>query len=389
MLIDVSRLIARKYIGTIPTGIDKVCIEYVKRYKKDARAYIAFRGWSITLSKKTSDSLFDLLLDSLIKRKALIFKLIGLFFNSVFSNEKELNGKILLNVGHMGADNDLYFERIKKLRLKSIYMVHDLIPIRFPEYVTFGKDVKHTKRIKQYLKTSTAIITNSQDTLDDLKNYAEEEYAIEPKELIVAPLGIDECFNIQASFDETINTKPYFVMIGTIEPRKNHIMILNIWRELTKKYGAQTPKLIIIGARGWQYENVTAMLDRCQILKNTVEEKGSCSNAELVHLLKNAKALLFPSHSEGYGIPLFEALNLRTPVIASPLAVFKEFAGDIPEYIDINDSKEWMNTIIDFAQSYSEKRANALNRISNFKTPSWESHFKIVDSLIDKIREER
>jgi hypothetical protein len=65
---------------------------------------------------------------------------------------------------------------------------------------------------------------------------------------------------------------PYFVICSTIEPRKNHLLILQVWRELVQREGAGAPKLVIVGGRGWKFEAVAALLDRSPVLRGHVIE---------------------------------------------------------------------------------------------------------------------
>ena len=95
---------------------------------------------------------------------------------------------------------------------------------------------------------------------------------------------------------------PYFVMLGTIEPRKNHLLLLHVWRRLVAET-PNAPRLVIVGARGWENEQVADVLDRAESLKAHVVEMSRLRSADLVALLSGARALLAPSFGEGYGLP--------------------------------------------------------------------------------------
>jgi glycosyltransferase involved in cell wall biosynthesis len=86
-------------------------------------------------------------------------------------------------------------------------------------------------------------------------------------------------------------------------------------------------------------------------------------------------------------MPLVEALALGVPVIASDLAVFREIAGDIPEYIDPLDGVRWAEQVMAYAQPDSRERAAQLQRIEHFKTPTWGEHFVKVDGLLARLGE--
>lgn len=175
------------------------------------------------------------------------------------------------------------------------------------------------------------------------------------------------------------------MMLGTIEPRKNHWFVLHVWRRLVELHGKQAPTLVIIGRRGWECENAVDMLERCAPLRGKVVEEGHCSDARLHDFLHHAQALLFPSFVEGYGMPLVEALVTKVPVIASDLPVFREIAADVPEYLDPLDGPGWISSVLDYAKPASQKRQSQLARIQHFEAPTWSQHFKAVDDFIEAL----
>ncbi len=176
--------------------------------------------------------------------------------------------------------------------------------------------------------------------------------------------------------------EPYFVVLGTIEPRKNHLLLLNLWRRLVEEFGQQVPRLVVIGQRGWECEQVVDMLERCEALKGVVVELNGCDDVALATWLHHAQALLFPSFAEGYGIPLVEAMSLGTPVIASDLPVFHELAGDIPEYLDPLDGEGWRKAVLEYTMLGSSLRNAQLVRLAGWQAPEWSAHFEKVDAFM-------
>jgi glycosyltransferase involved in cell wall biosynthesis len=127
------------------------------------------------------------------------------------------------------------------------------------------------------------------------------------------------------------------------------------------------------------------MLERCEALRGLVHERSGCSDLELARYLGHARALLFPSFAEGYGMPLVEALALGTPAIASTLPVFREVAGNVPDYLDPLDGPGWTQAILDYAAPESPLRAAQLQRMAGFRTPTWQRHFETVESLLERL----
>jgi glycosyltransferase involved in cell wall biosynthesis len=176
----------------------------------------------------------------------------------------------------------------------------------------------------------------------------------------------------------------YFVVVGTIEPRKNHLLLLDVWDRLVAKLGNAAPTLVVIGQRGWECENVVARLER-SAGSGRVVELPRCSDAELGNYLHHARALLFPTFVEGYGMPLVEALVAGVPGIASDLGVFREVAGDVPEYADPSDADAWEALVIEYAAPGSARRAAQLQRLARFESPTWDAHFAQVDTLLGEL----
>lgn len=291
---------------------------------------------------------------------------------------KPKHGEVLLHLGHSGLEKSELGRLVQKYQLRLICMVHDLIPITHPEFCRAGTTEKHILRMKHLLTWSSGVLSNSQSTLNALTQFSELHKLTMPA-CVVAHLPA-------ASLPKSSTTPPlqtpYFVILGTIEGRKNHVLILDVWQRLIDTLPENTPKLVLIGQRGWACDDVLHRLDNDSGLKPYVIELNNCDDATLSNWLGHAKALLFPSHVEGYGIPLVEALSVGTPVIASDLDVFHEIAGDIPEYLNPDDAGSWLTAIEDYRLEDSHRRKAQMERLKGFEEPSWESHFIKAETLI-------
>lgn len=178
---------------------------------------------------------------------------------------------------------------------------------------------------------------------------------------------------------------PTFVTLGTIEARKNHLLLLEIWSDLVKSLGSETPRLLVIGQRGWEADPVFRLLDGNDSLKGHVIELNHSTDRELANHLASARALLFPSFTEGYGLPVIEALSTGTPVIASDLPVFREICGDIPAYFSPSDAARWKEAILDYARPESAARAAQIERMASFRKPDWDTHFNLVETWLGRL----
>ena len=378
MLIDVTRLVDRFMQGRLPTGVDRVGLAYVRHYAAQAQAVVRWAGRSWVLPAQQSARLFAWLLAPTTTRAALRILLSGFVRGGL---RRPAAGSVLFNTGHSGLEQARYSATLKKMQVRPVFMVHDLIPITHPEYSRPGEAARHAARMHALLDLAAGVIANSQATLDQLNQFARQSgQAMPPATVALLAPGV-------ALSQPGVRpiAKPYFVILSTIEPRKNHWLLLHVWRHLVETLGAAAPHLVIIGQRGWECENVVDMLERCAALKDHVTERSNCSDTELVNYLHHAQALLFPSFVEGYGMPLIEALALGVPVIASDLVVFRELAGDIPDYIDALDGARWSQQILHYTQPDAAARQAQWARMQGFRTPDWATHFAHVERLLAQL----
>lgn len=386
LLIDVSRLVWRRWSGTRATGIDRICLAWLEYYAPRAQAVIVHRRGKAILPQGTSRKLFDLLLrPERSKRDMLKFRLdmirLGLGHGTSLQDRLSGRGRIWLNAGHTGLDVPGLAEWCRRRELRPVYLVHDLIPITHPHFCREGEEDRHKHRIRTMLATAAGVVANSEDTLFNYENYAREAGAkLSPR--IVAWPGTHEL----AQARPEVLAEPSFVVLGTIEGRKNHKLLLSVWQDLVAeaKRGngpKKTPRLVIFGRRGWQADDVFALLEHHDFAGHVVEV-GPQSDAQLARELRGARALLFPSFVEGFGMPMVEALAAGVPVIASDIPVFREVGQGVPDLLPASDPRAWRDAILEYAREGSETRARQKARMTQFRTPTWAEHFARIDRLI-------
>ncbi len=274
-------------------------------------------------------------------------------------------------------------ERLKKKgKLKLVYFVHDILPTLLPEYFEPGAEARTRRRMETAARLADLIIANSQSTATAFRDTFGK--GISPDRIVAAPIGIALSRPSQRP-ESGAASSSYFVHIGTLEPRKNHLLLLNLWRTLRTTLGNSTPRLILVGGRGWENENAVDMLERSPSLRGFVEERGRVPDGQLPLLLSNARALLLPSFGEGFGMPLAEALALGAPAICSDIPAFREVGGSVPEYLDPLDGVAWRDMVIDYAMPGSLRRKSQLERLASWQAPTWQQHFAAIQMPLDKL----
>lgn len=377
LLLDVSRLVWRFWRGGLATGIDRVCHAYVEHFRGRSQALVQRGGAYYVLAPQHSDQLFELFSRTGSGFRRQFLRAAPSAFAAARRTPRR-PGMLYVNIGHTGLNEPSLPRWISRNRVRAVYLVHDLIPLLHPEYCRPGEELKHRHRMENVLKSAHGLIGNSQSTIDDLAFFAAASGLPMPPSMAawIAGSRIPEPVSPR-TFD-----RPHFVIVGTIEGRKNHSLLLHIWKRLVARYGSECPLLVVVGQRGWEASHALAMLDRAVDLKEHVLELGECSDQELAGLIAGARALLMPSCAEGFGLPVAEALQLGTPVIASDLPVFREFAGEIPTYLDFLDGVAWESTILAFTGE-SLERERQVRAMEGYRSPDWQSHFSAVEDWLE------
>ncbi len=268
--------------------------------------------------------------------------------------------------------------------LKRVMFIHDTIPCDFPEYCREHEGPKHLLRLRNAFRYATHLVVNSEYTARRMDHWREVMGAPELP-FAVIPIGVDPGVLAHATVtaSHVPPKRPYFIVLGTIEPRKNHALLVHLWRDFAETLAPEEiPELLIIGRRGWDNESLFRTLDRCESLRNHVHEMNRVLDDELWPLLCGSRAILFPSFVEGWGMPMVEALGLGVPVIGSDIAPFQEAGQGIPTLLSPLDGKGWRNTILSFSRNDSPARLEQLERLKSYRPPTWDAHFQQLASFL-------
>jgi len=402
IVLDLSRLLSRAE-RAVPTGIDRVELAYAEHFvatQGDRASFVGMLSWGRfgLLSRPQAQALIAALAQvwrsdppdpDALKRAAAAAR--ALRIERLWRGELGLRAAlarggeppVYLHMSHQRLERASMIERLKRRSgARFVCMVHDLLPLELPEYVRPGHEARHVRRMTTVARFADAVIVNSAATRDALQRFLDGSGRSPP--ILVAPLGIDIARDSDRAADPPKGS-PYFVCVGTIEPRKNHLLLLNVWRRLAAELGAAAPRLVLVGQRGWENEQVIDMLERSPAIRSLVEERNSLSDPAMARLLAGASAALVPSFGEGYGLPLVEALALGVPALCSDLPAFQEVAGGVAEFLDPLDGPAWRAAILDYAQPGSPRRAAQCARIAGWRRPAWSDHFVGVDALLAEV----
>src|SRR5271166_3915688 len=290
-------------------------------------------------------------------------------------------GAIYLNVAQHLFERPIFFQWLKKRKdISNVFMIHDLLSLDYPEYFSPDNLRIFRRRLATAFLHADAFLVSSHAVEQRLELELRREGSrrrpihVQPFPSPLEGAGRDQATGILR------RGHPYFVMLATVEPRKNHLLLLYLWRDLVLR-DPQAPRLVMVGARGWESEQVADILDRSVALRGHILEIRGLPSPDLIDLLRGARALLMPSFDEGYGLPLVEALSTGTPVVASDIAVFHEVTQERATFLSPLNGEAWRDVIERLAgdeDCAAEKRAEA----AKFEPPVWAGYFEEVDRFL-------
>lgn len=274
---------------------------------------------------------------------------------------------------------------IRKPGLKTVVTVHDLGSQYLPKMHQLKQRAYLSLMQSYQLKTASKIIAVSNATREDLI----KKIGINPKKIKVAYEGYDQKLFKQSKTDTLVNSLiPYFLFVGTVQPRKNLERIIRAFARIKDEQSSPLDKnLVVAGEKGWMSDEIYELPKKLGIEKN-VKFLGYVPEKDLPALYSNAKALVFSSLFEGFGLPILEAQACGCPVITSNLSSMPEIAsppaGGGAIFVDpysIDDIVEGIRRIEDRRLRMEMIKAG----LENVKRFSWEKCAKETLKVLENI----
>ncbi|MCV6631191.1 MAG: glycosyltransferase family 4 protein [Flavobacteriaceae bacterium] len=258
---------------------------------------------------------------------------------------------------------------IEHTGIPSVVTVHDLIFMRYPKlYSAFDRRM-HIKKVRHACQVADLVIAISEQTKKDLIDYLH----VPDQKIVVVYQGCHAVFKqpqtpvqIQKVLDTHKLPKDFILNVGTIEPRKNALLLL--------KAVANTNDQIVLVGKKTNYQQLLDPFIKKHKMRDRVHFLSGLTLEELAALYQQAQMLVYPSVFEGFGIPIVEALYSRTPVITTKGGCFAEAGGPHSYYINPTSVSELQACI----QEIQTQKANVNNRVEK----GWEYAQQFRDNVI-------
>lgn len=257
----------------------------------------------------------------------------------------------------------------RRTRVPKVVTIHDLVAFTHPKTIPAKYALYMRALIRRATRAAIRVITVSESVRQEVV----ARFAIDPARVIAIPHGVSERFRPadSAAIDDARRRhrleRPYLLFVGNLEPRKNLPGLVRAFRLVRERWPTALD-LAVAGQVAWKSASLVEEL-RAADVRDSVKLLGYVPTADLPALYSGAAAFVFPTHWEGFGMPVLEALACGTPVVASRIPSIVEVAGDVVRFVDPENPESIARGIIDAIdgrRSRSEIAAKGIARAAQF-----------------------
>lgn len=265
---------------------------------------------------------------------------------------------------------------LKKQGVILASMIYDILAITHFQYFHPHFCFEFAEYIGAHLLYDDLILVNTNPSRQILLDFAREIGAPETR-VEVVPLGGDfqgrsklreDPDSVQKKVIQIAGQRPYILLVGTIEPRKNHRLLYEAYQNRLKDYDLN---IIFAGRVGWLEEKFLEQVYADPDYGSRIYHISDASNEDLLYLYHHSCLVAFPTHMEGYGLPVVEALDNGALVVASDLDVLREVGGDFCVYFKENDPNDFADKVVELLDDpslYAQKK----NHVSDYRIFTWD-----------------
>lgn len=246
-------------------------------------------------------------------------------------------------IGAVNAYKNGVYQRLRAKGVKLFFVIYDLIPILYPQFVPSVSPGNHDRWAKAVISVAGGLVCISDAVVDDVKEYIAKNDLLIPPIIKSMKLGCDikataPSYGLdKASLEilDKIRSKPTFIMVGTLEPRKGHDAAVGAFETLWRK--GLDINLVIAGKIGWMVDELYEKIKKHEENGKRLIYLNFVSDELLDEIYKNSSCLIAASRAEGFGLPLVEAAIHKIPIIARELNVFKEVSNGSATFFKDDD----------------------------------------------------
>ena len=308
---------------------------------------------------------------------------------TAFSTARE--GDVLLVLGSPWHSAD-YAQAVAAAKkdngLRFAVLIYDMIPFRRPEWCDGGLTEVFIRWMRTVLPLADLILTISKSTADDVRSYL-RGLGLEAPEPLPIPVGTGFSLEPAGPAADKPRQMPepgtYALIVSTIEVRKNHALLLRVWRRLLSEMPRDAvPPLVFAGRVGWLVGDFMQQLRNSRFLDGKIILFEDPTDRELAMLYAGCQFTLFPSFYEGWGLPVTESLAYGRPCIISNTTSMPEAGGRLASYFDPEDGQQAYQVIRDAIEHPARVAEWRERIIREFRPVPWQTPAEAVIGALDR-----
>ena len=264
-------------------------------------------------------------------------------------------------------------------KLKKVVAIHDLCFEDFPQYLQAPNRSFLQKFVPRSIKNADLIVTISENT----KQAIVDHYNSSPSNIFITPIPPEKPQTKKAPKPNINLPKKFLLFVSTLEPRKNYLNLARAYSLLPDKLKAEYG-LVLAGGIGWESDAPLSEIKQLQENGNKIYILGYVDDSTRTYLYQKASLLVVPSHYEGFGMPILEAMSYGVPTAVSDIPVFHEVAADASVYFNKDDPKDISKCLAQVLTDQKLRDSLIKKGSARLSEYSWD---KVASTLMARMRE--
>jgi glycosyltransferase involved in cell wall biosynthesis len=267
--------------------------------------------------------------------------------------EEMPRGSVLLEIdsvwNRVEVDRDRLYTRLGARGVHVANLVYDLLPIEHPDWFEDSLVRVFTETMRAEARHSELVMAISRHSADSFTAWA-RGIGCTPPTPVVVPLGADLAAPthgateaLDASLPPELGGRRFVLVVGTVEPRKNHAVLIDACEQLWRR--GEDVDLVVVGRAGWNNDATLSRLRRHPELGRRLHWYQGIGDHELARLYAAATVVAVPSITEGFGLPVIEGLSAGAPVVSSSGGALPEAGAGLVDTVDPDDTAGWSDAI--------------------------------------------
>jgi len=264
------------------------------------------------------------------------------------------------------------YPEIKARGVKIAVCYQDLIPIMWPQYAALETVCSFLGYMTACVTYGDLFISSTRTNIEYLQDFMRQIGVENPAPCAVSWLGTDfkgrqQGYRPGKRLEEIAGKGKYLLMVGTVEPRKNHRLVLDA---MDRELFARGWQMVIAGRQGWNVEETAERIRSHSELGKQLHWIEDATDGDVEYLYAHSRFVVFPSLTEGFGLPIVEAMGRGIPVLSSDHPVMREVGGDYCRYFSPKDPQSLIDVLeqTDPDSVYGQMRET----LRDYKAVGWE-----------------